>query len=68
MSDGTKALVQYIAGMAAILSLSLAAWVVASYFECESFNRLTGRQDTARRATTWDAMFLELRIIDEIQE
>lgn len=32
-------------------------WLARSYFEAQSFNRLTGKQ-----ATTWDAMWVELRV------
>lgn len=32
-------------------------WVVSSYFEAKAFNRITGQN-----VTTWDAMWLNLRV------
>ncbi len=46
--------------LAAIAVLVLAIpgpWVVKSYFEAQAYNRLTGAH-----ATTWDAMWVELRV------
>lgn len=34
-----------------------ACWIVKSYFEARAYNRLTGAH-----ATTWDAMWVELRV------
>jgi len=48
-----------IAAIAAIIFGTPGAWVVKSYFEAQSYNRLTGAH-----ATTWDAMWVELRVQD----
>jgi hypothetical protein len=45
------------AGAAACIALSIAFWVGVSYYESRSYNRLTGAE-----TTTWDAMFLQLRV------
>jgi hypothetical protein len=37
--------------------LLLGFWVVSSYLEARSFERITGRH-----VSTWDAMFVELRV------
>lgn len=44
-----------------VLTVILGAWVVKSYLEAKSFNRLTGAE-----ATTWDAMFLQLRVQEPV--
>ena len=36
-----------------------ALWVIQSYFESSTYNRLTGSE-----TTTWDAMWVELRVMD----
>lgn len=38
-------------------AIGAACWVVESHFESEAFNRLTGGN-----ATTWDALWTELRV------
>lgn len=38
--------------------LLIGAWVTMSYFEAASYNRITGEQ-----ISTWDALWLELRIV-----
>ena len=48
-----------IAAIAAIVLGAPASWVVKSYFEAQAYNRLTGAH-----ATTWDAMWVELRVQD----
>ena len=40
-----------------ILGFSTACHAVSSYFEARSYNRLTGSE-----VTTWDAMFVDLRV------
>ena len=37
-------------------------WVLKSYFEARAFERMTGKP-----ATTWDAMFLDLRVVEPAQ-
>lgn len=38
-------------------------WIISSYFEAQSYNRLTGKS-----VSTWDAMYLELRVVHTIAE
>jgi hypothetical protein len=40
------------------LLLACIAWIASSSFEASTYNRLTGGH-----ATTWDAMFTELRVV-----
>lgn len=39
------------------IALFLVVWVIASHFEARSFERVTGKS-----VSTWDAMFIELRV------
>lgn len=39
------------------LLIALVLWIVSSKFEAEAFYRLTGK-----KVSTWDAMFLDLRV------
>lgn len=41
----------------AVLLLALLGWVLSSAAESRAYNRLTGAS-----TTTWDAMFLDLRV------
>lgn len=43
--------------IAAILLIALGGWATASYFEAQAFNHATGKS-----VTTWDAMWIELRV------
>jgi len=52
----------YVIVIAAIALAYPAVWVAKSYFEAQSYNRLTGAH-----ATTWDAMWVELRVQDQPQ-
>ncbi|MGQ0721048.1 MAG: hypothetical protein ACT4PE_05670 [Candidatus Eiseniibacteriota bacterium] len=45
-----------IAGSVAVL-VACALWVVFSHFEARSYNRITGAN-----VSTWDAMWVELRV------
>lgn len=40
-------------------SVALGIWVGKSYFEAHTYNRLVGAQ-----TTTWDAMWVQLRVMD----
>lgn len=40
-----------------LLSPLVGIWVIGSFFESRTFNRITGAH-----TTTWDAMWLELRV------
>ena len=42
---------------AATLILGLIIWVISSHMEASAFNHATGKN-----VSTWDAMFIELRI------
>ncbi len=53
MSDLTKGL---IVGIGFIV-LGMFLWITASYMEAQAFNRVTGKN-----VSTWDAMFIELRV------
>lgn len=46
-----------IAGVAGAVLCVPGSWVVRSYFEAKTYNKLTGAS-----ATTWDAMWVELRV------
>ena len=48
---------------AVFIAVIVGMGVLRSYWESESYNRLTGA-----KTTTWDAMFLELRIQAEPKE
>jgi hypothetical protein len=39
------------------IAITTGPWIVSSYFEAQAFNRLTGKN-----ASTWDAMWVELRV------
>ena len=45
------------------LVLGTVIWVVSSSFEAKSYNNLTGNN-----VSTWDAMFLDLRVQDTPQK
>ena len=45
--------------LAILLFGSCFFWVGSSYFEARTYSRLTGKQ-----VTTWDAMWIELRVIE----
>ena len=47
----------YTLAVIAIICVPLGCWIVRSHFEAESFNRITGKD-----ISTWDAMFIELRV------
>lgn len=42
------------------LSVPAAIWVVASHFEAATFTKMTGKP-----ASTWDAMWVNLRVMGE---
>jgi hypothetical protein len=59
MNDTTRVL---LGGMLFVVALSLAigTWVTQSYFEAQSYNHVTGQN-----VSTWDAMWIELRVQSE---
>lgn len=40
-----------------LLAIACGGWVVSSYFEARAYNRVTGED-----VSTWDAMWVELRV------
>lgn len=60
MSDDIKYIVSLVAVLAVIMGLAATVWIIKSWQEAEAYNRLTGKS-----VTTWDAMFLELRIQEQ---
>lgn len=42
-------------------TIGMVAWVTASHFEAQAFNRVTGND-----VSTWDAMFIELRVQEPV--
>ena len=55
--DDSKELMAYGAFVVFILCCALGVWVLKSSCEASSYNRVTGSN-----VSTWDAMFLELRV------
>ena len=43
--------------LAALILVKMIVWTSYSYFEAQAYNRLTGSH-----VTTWDAMFVDLRV------
>ena len=43
----------------AVVGLALGGWIVASHFEAQSYNKLTGHN-----ISTWEAMWIQLRVQD----
>lgn len=43
-----------------ILAIPTTIWVVSSHFEAATFTKLTGKE-----ATTWDAMWVNLRVMGD---
>lgn len=59
MNEETKYGVLIVMAMILIL---VGCWVGASHFEAQSYNKLTGND-----VTTWDAMWVQLRVQDAPQ-
>ena len=53
----------YLATGLAFLAFALSVWITRSHFEAQTYTKLTGKQ-----VTTWDAMWVELRVIEPAQE
>jgi len=47
----------YAVGFILIMSVVIGSWVVSSHFEAKAFNSATGK-----KISTWDAMWIELRV------
>lgn len=52
--------IDYYAAAAGIFACLLIGWILLSHFEARAFNRVTGAE-----VSTWDAMFIELRVISD---
>ena len=60
MDDADKFVITWCVGLLTLLVVvCVAGWVGQSYFESQTYNRLTGAH-----TTTWDAMWVELRVMD----
>lgn len=46
---------------ASAIIVAIAGWPVSSYFEARTYNKLTGAH-----TTTWDAMWVQLRIQERV--
>jgi cytosine/uracil/thiamine/allantoin permease len=58
--ESIKSLVAILGLLLIILLIALGPWVCKSYFEAAAFNRATGKN-----VSTWDAMWIELRVEGE---
>ena len=56
-TDNPKVMTVIVAGFLFIL---ISIWLISSYFEASTFNALTGRN-----VSTWQAMWVRLRVQDE---
>lgn len=56
-TNDLKYVAQYVCGFLTMLAIWAGCWIASSYFEAQSFNRVTGKN-----VSTWDAMFIELRV------
>lgn len=61
MNRHEKAILTWLA--VAMIVVSLACWIGGSYMEARAYNNVTGK-----RVSTWDAMFIELRVQSEPTE
>lgn len=58
--ENLKEILPIVGIVCAVLLFAIIPWVLSSYFESTSYNRLTGAT-----TTTWDAMWIELRVQNE---
>jgi hypothetical protein len=63
MSEDFKGLLLYLGMLGAVLGFFGGLHVLHSSYEAAAYTRLTGKQ-----VTTWDAMFLDLRVQESIQD
>lgn len=49
-------------GALALIALLIGVWVFASWCEAAAFNRITGKS-----VSTWDAMFVTLRVQEGVE-
>lgn len=57
MDKDLKALLMPVILLIFFVVFGLSHWVVRSYFEAQAYNRITGSN-----VSTWDAMYVELRV------
>lgn len=58
-----KGLIYYVTIVFAIIFGAVVAWTIQSCNESQVYNRLTGAS-----TTTWDAMWVELRVVEPLRE
>ena len=63
MSKDVATIVVCSAFLSAILVVCIACWVISSHFESKTYTELTGRS-----VTTWQAMWVQLRVIEPARE
>ena len=56
---GKESILVYVAIMSVFLTLTMGAWVVRSHFEAQTYSELTGKT-----VTTWQALWVDLRVIE----
>jgi hypothetical protein len=55
--DGNNEVVLGVLMLVLLLAIAVFMWIVPSYFEASTYRKLTGAN-----VTTWDAMWVELRV------
>ena len=60
MDNFEKGLIKWgVVAVIVAIAICTASWIVGAYLESQTYNRLTGAH-----TTTWDAMWVELRVMD----
>ena len=57
-----KDFLRLLAVVSAFVVLFFTVWITRSYMEAQAFNRVTGKS-----VSTWDAMWIELRVQENSQ-
>ena len=63
MSKDVATIIVCSAFLSVILFASVVCWVIGSHFESKTYTELTGRT-----VTTWQAMWVQLRVIEPAKE
>ena len=63
MLEGTKVVLVLVVIFLLIIAFAVGVGLIASYFEAEAFNEMTGEN-----VSTWQAMFVELRVQEQVIE
>jgi len=58
-----KEVIFYVVCLFIVLGIGGCIWVTQSHFEAKTYARLTGKD-----VTTWDAMWLELRVQEQAKD